>query len=401
MKRNNQKMKISNVKNKATSNRKEIDGRSVTLAFSLASFLNDVGGDIIEPFWPAFVTQVLGAPMTVLGLLDGMGEAIAALIKLPAGYLTDRVGQKKPFVWFGYLLPALARVGYAFSYSVSSLFPFKVLDRMGKLRDPPRDAMIAEKTRKKERGKTFGFLTAADKFGATLGPLIAYALFALFSYRFLFLIASIPSVIGALLIFWLVKEGRRKTRSTRRITQKISKELKLFISVSILFALASFSISFMIRYANELGISLLALPLVYLIFNLTASLISIPGGKLSDAIGRKSTLILSYLLYSVTMLGFATINWSIAIYLLFILYGLHYGILKTTQKAFVSDLSSPDVRSTAMGIFQTVFALCLFPASIIAGLLWDLIGPTAPFYYGFILSILGLISLKIVVKSEK
>ena len=390
-----------NVKNKGTSNREEIDSRRATLAFSLASFLNDVGGDIIEPFWPAFVTQVLGAPMTVLGLLDGMGETIAAVIKFPAGYFTDRVGRKKTFVWFGYLLPALARVGYAFSYSISSLFPFKVLDRMGKLRDPPRDAMIAEKTRRKERGKTFGFINAADKFGATLGPFIAYALFALFSYRFLFLIASVPSIIGALLIVWLVKESRQKTQPTRTSIQKISNELKTFILISILFALASFSISFMIRYANEIGISLLSLPLVYLIFNLTASLISIPGGKLSDAIGRKSTLMLSYLLYSVTMLGFATINWSIAIYLLFLLYGLHYGILKTTQKAFVSDLSSPDVRSTALGIFQTVFALCLFPASVIAGLLWDLIGPTAPFFYGFLLSILGLISLTIFVKSEK
>lgn len=389
------------MKNRGNSSQKEIDNRRVTLAFSLASFLNDVGGDIIEPFWPAFVTQVLGAPMSVLGLLDGMGEAIAALIKFPAGYLTDRVGQKKPFVWFGYLLPALARVGYAFSNSVSTLFPFKVLDRAGKLRDPPRDAMVAEKTRKKERGKTFGFLTAADKFGAVLGPLIAYTLFALFSYRFLFLTASIPSVIGALLIFWLVKEGKRKTRSTRRIIPKINKELKTFISVSILFALASFSISFMIRYANELGISLFSLPLVYLIFNLTAALISVPGGKLSDAIGRKSTLILSYLLYSITMLGFATINLSIAIYPLFLMYGLHYGILKTTQKAFVSDLSSPDVRSTALGIFQTVFALCLFPANVIAGLLWDLIGPTAPFYYGFILSILGLISLMIFFKGKE
>jgi MFS family permease len=125
-----------NMKNKDTSNRERIDSRKSTLAFSLASFLNDVGGDIIEPFWPTFITQVLGALMTFLGLLDGMGETIAAIVKFPAGYLTDGVGRKKPFVWFGYLLPALARFGYAFSNSVSSLFPFKVLDRMGKLRDP-------------------------------------------------------------------------------------------------------------------------------------------------------------------------------------------------------------------------------------------------------------------------
>lgn len=394
-------MKLPIRKDKDGSNQEKKDNRRTTLAFSLASFLNDLGGDIIEPFWPAFVTQVLGAPMTVLGSLDGMGEAIATLIKLPAGYLTDRVGRKKPFVWLGYLLPAWARVGYAFSYSVSSLFPFKVLDRAGKLRDPPRDALVAEKTRRKDRGKAFGFLVAADKFGATLGPLVAIVLFALLSYRFLFLIASIPSVIGALLIVWLVKEGKRKTHPTRKILQNLSKELKMFISVSVLLALASFSISFMIRYANEIGLSLLSLPLVYLIYNLTASLISVPSGKLSDVIGRKSTLMLSYLLYSITMLGFATINWSSVIYLLFLLYGLHYGILKTTQNAFVSDLSSPDVRSTAIGVFQTVFALCLFPASVIAGLLWDLIGPTAPFYYGFVFSILGLVSLKIFIKTDK
>jgi MFS family permease len=211
--------------------------------------------------------------------------------------------------------------------------------------------MIAEKTRKNERGKTFGFITVAYKFGATIGPLIAYVLFAIFSYRFLFLIATILSIIGALLIVWLVKESIRKTQTTRTSIQKIGDELKRFISASILFALASFSISFMIRYANEIGISLLSLPLVYLIFNLTAVLISVPGGKLSDAIGRKSTLMLSYLLYSIAMLGFAAINCSIIIYLLFLLYGLHYGILKRTQKAFVSDLSSPDARSTAMGIF--------------------------------------------------
>lgn len=388
------------MKEKQSVNANDIEFKRTILSFSLASFLNDVGGDIVEPFWPTFVTEVLGAPLTFLGLLDGLGEAIATFIKLPAGHLSDRIGKRKSFIWLGYLMPALARVGYAVSTSATSLLSLKIIDRSGKLRDPPRDAMLAEKTKRKDRGKTFGFLGAADMLGATLGPVLALILFALSGYRLLFLMASIPSVIGALLVIILVKEGKRKFREKGKFTLKIGDDLRRFLIVSIPFALSSFSISFMIRYANQVGLSLLSLPVVYLIYTFTASLVSVPGGKLSDRIGRKTTLILSYLLYSFAMLGFATIIWPIAIFLLFSLLGLHHGILKATQKAFLSDLSLPDTRGTTFGIFQTGFALCVSAASIIAGVLWDLVGPTATFYYGLTLSLLGAILLKMFVKKN-
>ena len=185
--------------------------------FSLAAMLNDIGSDMIKPLWPTFVTLVLGAPMTFLGFLDGMGRTIGSLSLFPSGYFADKY-KRKPFIWIGYLLAGLARIGYAFASFAAALVPLYALDRLGKgLRDPPRDAMLAEAVRKRKRGRAFGFLRAADSFGATLGPLVAFALFAMaISYRNIFLIAAVPSIIAVILVMLFISEGKKRERAHKR-----------------------------------------------------------------------------------------------------------------------------------------------------------------------------------------
>ncbi|GAI28272.1 unnamed protein product, partial [marine sediment metagenome] len=196
----------------------------------MASFLNDMGSDMIYPIWPLFVTNVLKANMSALGFIDGLGEAIVSLSQVVSGYISDRIRKRKIFIWPGYLMSAISRVGYAFSSIWQHLIPFKVLDRAGKIRGAPRDAEVADLSTDENRGKNFGFLRAMDNLGAVCGILLCLLLFNKLGYKNLFLIAAIPSIIGAILIFIFVKERREEiTKISKSLTLKdLNRNLILF-----------------------------------------------------------------------------------------------------------------------------------------------------------------------------
>lgn len=368
--------------------------------FSLAALLNDIGSDMIKPLWPTFVTAVLGAPMAFLGLLDGLGRTVGSMSMFPSGYFADKT-RRKPFIWVGYLFSGLARIGYALAAFATALLPLYVIDRLGKgLRDPPRDAMLAEAVKKRRRGRAFGILRAADSFGATLGPLIAFFLFAAaITYRNIFLIAAVPSIIGATLIYIIIKEGRKKERAHKRKFKfrGLTRNLKFLIAIAGIFALSWFSISFMIVYATRF-MDVLYTPLVFFFFSLFASMSAIPAGKLSDKIGRKPVAFMGFGLYTLVCAGFIFSNSAAMIFFLFMLFGVHYGILRTMEKTFVADLAPKAIRATALGSYQTTVGLAALPASLIAGLLWDNISAVAPFYYGAVLSAIAAVLLLIFVK---
>lgn len=355
--------------------------RKTIRIFAAASFLNDLGSDIIYPVWPLFVTTVLKANMAALGFLDGLGEALVALSQAGSGFLSDRLKRRKVFIWTGYLCGSLSRLGYSLSTVWQHLIPFRILDRVGKIRSAPRDAMIGDVTTVENRGRTFGLLRAMDNLGAVAGILLCIALLPLLGYRLLFALAAVPSLIGALLVFASIREKRE---TGRRIFKGLSfkdigPNLRLFMFLNALFALGAFSYSFLLIYAKELGFKVTFIPVLYLVFTATASLLSFPFGRLSDRIGRKSVLGLGFLLWAAVCAGIIIIPKPALVPALFILYGAHKAALEPVQKTLVCELSPLAFRASCLGGFQMLIGLCALPASVIAGWLWELAGPAAPF----------------------
>lgn len=369
---------------------KQKETRRFMAVFSLASFLNDLGSDMIYPIWPLFVTEFLKANMAVLGLIDGLGEAIVSISQAGSGYLSDRLRKRKVFIWTGYLCGSASRVGYALSTAWQHLIPFRILDRSGKIRGAPRDAIVADLSTKENRGRNFGLLRAMDHLGAACGVIVSILFFSYLGYRSLFLLASIPSLIGVLLIFVFIKDRKIKEIYKGLSLKDLTPNLKLFLILSAVFALGSFSYSFLQVYAREFGFEKTAVQVLYLIFTVTASLMSLPSGKLADKLGRKFVLVLSYSLWGALCLGFVLIQSYVGVVLLFVLYGLHLGAIQPVQRTFVSELSPTEYRASMLGAFQMIVGLCALPASVVAGLLWVNFGMYAPFYFS-----LGLTSLTV------
>lgn len=371
--------------------------------FALASFLNDLGSDIIYPIWPLFVTSVLGAPMAALGLIDGLGDVVVSISQAVSGYISDKIRKRKIFIWIGYLCGSLSRIGYGLSSTWQYLIPFRILDRAGKIRAAPRDAILADISTKEDRGKNFGLLRMMDNLGAVCGILICILFFGLLGYKKLFFLAVIPSIISTLLIFCLVREKTpTETGSYNKLSLKhLDKNFKLFLLLSSFFALGSFSYSFLLIYAKQVGFQITFVPVLYLVFTTVASIFSLPFGKLSDQIGRKSVLLLSYIFWGLTCLILLFVQTYLSIMLAFVLYGLHKGALEPVQKTFVAELSLTEYRASSLGGFQMVIGLCALPASLIAGMLWDKIGMSMPFYFSLSLTILSVIILAFVKEKKQ
>ncbi len=369
--------------------------RKTVRAFAAASFFNDLGSDMIYPIWPLFVTVYLGADMAVLGLIDGLGDAVVSLSKAFSGFLSDRLRRRKVFVWTGYLLGALSRVGYAFTTVWPLVIPFRVLDRSGKIRSAPRDAVIADVSTGATRGSNFGLVRAMDHLGAVLGVVVCILLFRHLGYRRLLLLAAVPSLVAAGLVVTLIRERRApdaKAFKGLRI-RHLDRNLRLFLLLSAIFALGSFSYSFLLVFAKESGFAVSFVPVLYLLFAASASLFSIPFGRLADRIGRKAVLIISFVLWGLVCASFILLRARIGIALSFVLYGMHKGALEPVQKAFVSELAPEEYRASVLGGFQMVVGLCALPASLVAGILWERVGMLVPFYLSLALTAAAVLLL--------
>ncbi len=370
--------------------------------FGFASLLNDLGANLIYPIWPLFLTTVLGANMSILGLVDGLGDALVSLSQAASGYASDRLKKRKIFIWLGYFFGSISRLGYAVTTTWQMIIPFRILDRSGKIRDSPRDAIIADESNRTNRGKNFGIIKGMDKFGGVLGIILCIGVVNLIGYQTLFLLAAIPSLISVALVIYFIKEKNKpETKLYQGIKiSKLSKNYKIFLILSSIFALGSFSYSFLMVFANKAGYEITFIPIFYLLYVLFAAAFSLPFGKLSDKIGRKNGMYIALILWALACITFIFINTWWAIPLTFIIYGLHEAALAPIQSTFVSELAPKKFKASALGGFQMCIGLCALPASLIAGILWDTMGKTTPFILSLFLTLIAIIILHFVKETK-
>jgi len=405
--------------------RKRIFGLNPNVFFlGLVSFLTDVSSEMIFTLLPLFLANILGAAAVVIGFIEGVAESTASLLKLFSGWLSDRLGKRKSLAIIGYGLSTLAKPFMYVATTWGLVLGVRFADRLGKgVRTAPRDALVADSVSAMERGKAFGFHRAMDTSGAALGLVAAAAVVFLLqkgtlelvrnTYQWLVLIGIIPAVL-ALFVFFFVREARKgsspqsrsdsKTtesyldRSSRDAKAGFDNRFKLFLGIMFLFTLGNSSDAFLILRAQNLGNCVLYILLMLVLFNIIYSTVAIPAGILSDKLGRRRIIVLGWLVYALTYLGFAMTSASWQIWLLFALYGVYYGLAEGVARAFVADLVPEDRRGTAYGLFHGVVGITLLPASVTAGWLWQVISPAAPFYFGAGLAFLAMIGLLVLVR---
>ncbi len=375
------------------------------LALSFVSLLNDTSSEIIYPLLPAFLALTLGASPFAIGVIEGFAESVASVLKLFSGYLSDRFRKRKLPVFFGYSLSALMRPLLAFATSWQQVLFVRVFDRVGKgIRGTPRDALLAESIPPETRGLAFGFNRAADHFGAILGPVAAFTLLSFLSdtpekptaqdYRQVFLFASIPVVLGLFVIGFFVHEKKHEKGAEAELFTPIKLSLKefdgnfkRFLLVIALFTLSNSTDAFLLLRAEQSGIPVAVLPLLWMALHFSKVVFSLIGGDLSDRFGRKALIFSGWVVYALVYAGFAFVETAWQAWALFIVYGVYFGLTEGVEKALVADLVEPKKRGTAFGFYNLAFSISVLPASLIFGGLWSQFGAATAFLVSGFISI--------------
>ena len=363
-------------------------GRNVFFS-GLVSFFMDVSSEMIYPLAPLFLANVLGVNKSVIGLIEGVAESTASLLKVFSGWFSDRLGRRKSLMALGYGISTLSRPVMATAVVWQQVLAARFTDRVGKgIRTAPRDALIAESSRETHLGRAFSFHRAMDTMGAVLGPAIAFFLLGLSGndYRTVFWVSMAPAVIAVLLIFVCIKERKEAIHAPSHRPKlslgRLDWKAKFFIVISAIFALGNSSDVFLVLRAGQLGIPTVMVPVVYLVFNLVYSLSAGPAGMAADRFGRKRIILLGFVLFAVLYYGFAVARNATDIWFLFMLYGVFMGLTDGVQKAFLASIIPADFKATAFGVYATCTGVAVFPASLIGGWLWDRVSPAATFYFG-------------------
>ncbi|MBI4803327.1 MAG: MFS transporter [Elusimicrobia bacterium] len=370
--------------------------RNVTF-LGVVSGLTDISSEMLYPITPIFLTSVLGAPMSVVGFIEGVAEATAGFLKIAGGRWSDRVAKRKPFVVAGYSLSAVSKPLLALAATWHFVLFSRFIDRVGKgLRTSARDALIANSTKKEHWGKAFGFHRAMDTMGAALGPPAALLMLNMTAagapnYRLIFMAAFIPAVLGVFVLVYFVKEELKVKNGGYLLCPKpstlypavpMTSDFKTFVGLYAVFALGNSSDVFLIMKAKSIGFTTTQVILAYTGYNLVYALLATPAGWLSDKLGKIKTMTFGFLVFAAVYLGFATADKGWMIWALFALYGFYGAFNEGIAKAVVSHLSAGDNRAAAMGYFQGTLGFLTFFASAAAGLLWDKVSPAAPFIAG-------------------
>jgi MFS family permease len=348
----------------------------VVWLLGLASLLNDVSSEAIFPLLPTFLVS-LGAPMSFLGLIEGSADALASIIKMAAGKLSDR-GPRRLLVAGGYALPAVARAGIAAALAPWHVLGARLLDRAGKgIRSGPRDALIADSVAPSQRGRAFGLNRSMDHFGAALGPVIAWALLSLgASLRTTFAIASLFGLMAPVVLFFRLRESeqladRSGPLDTRPRGGTLRRGFSAYLVACVLFAFGNSSDAFLLVRAHEVGWSATALPLLWTFHHLVKSTAALPGGALSDRHSRALVVAAGWTAYALTYVGFAfaSARWQILILLL--AYALYHGLAEGAERAIIADLAQRGARGRAFGLYHGLIGVAALPAGLGTGWIWD------------------------------
>ena len=355
----------------------------------LVSFFMDMSSEMIYPLVPVFLASVLGVNKSLIGLIEGIAESSASLLKVFSGWFSDRIDNRKNLMIAGYAISTLSRPFMATASTWQRILGARFIDRLGKgIRTAPRDAIIAESSKATHLARSFSYHRSMDTMGAVAGPGLAYLLLQAYTddYRRVFWLSMIPGVIAVLIIIWCIKEKKNpaadKQKPPRLSLKAFDWRVKFFILIAALFALGNSSDAFLILRAQQLGISAVMIPVVYLTFNLIYALAGIPAGIAADRFGMKRIILAGFILFAALYYGFAVVTTASGIWALFALYGIFMGLTEGIQKAYLATIIPSALKATAFGVFATAVGLAQLPASLIAGLLWDRLAPSATFYFG-------------------
>lgn len=372
-------------------------------ALGIVSLLTDCSSEMVYPV-NSVMLRMLGAPASAIGLIEGLAEATASLLKLYSGTLSDRMGRRKPLTLMGYGLAAVTKPLIGLAGSWPQVLVARVLDRTGKgLRGAPRDALIADTCPKEQRGRAFGLHRSLDTTGAVLGPLLGYWFITTHptGLRNLYWLAFLPALLGVLVLWWWVREPEKSPTTAPRTAFRLSfaslsPAYRRFLLAVGLFSLGNSSDQFLLLRAQEAGkLTPGGLLLLYALFNVVEAALGYTVGKASDRIGRRPVILVGWLVFALTYAGFAFLPERFglpAVLGLFVLYGFYYTLTQGAQKALAADLVDPERRGEQLGAFHFLVGIAALPASLLAGALYD-IKPIAPFLLGAVMALLGAVVL--------
>jgi MFS family permease len=402
-------------------NRKKLIGLHPNVFFmGVTSLLTDISSELIFTLIPLFLSNVLGASSTLIGLVGGISESADSFFRIASGWFSDKIGKRKFLAVAGYSISTLVKPFMLLANSWGAVAGIRFGDRVGKgVRTASRDALIADSVGAKERGRGFGLHRAMDTSGAVIGLAIAAIIVYLIpgdkfhldvhAYRWMVIIGIIPAVLAVLVLITMVHERKKITAasnvkagmSTAVKNTPFSLQFKLYLAIMALFTLGNSSDFFLILDAQHVKTPLLQVVLMLVLFNITYALIAMPMGVLSDKLGRKRVIALGWLIYGLVYLGFALSSSIWQVWLLFAAYGIFYGICEGAAKAFVADLVPVERRGTAYGLYNGIVGIMALPASLIAGLLWDAFAPAAAFYFGAGMALLAMLGMILFIKERK
>ncbi len=371
---------------------------------TIGSFLTDVSSEMLTNLVPLFLYNVLGVQTSIIGLIDGIAETTASLVKIYSGALSDWLGKRKWLTVIGYALSTIAKPFLYFAVTWEWVLGVRFSDRVGKgIRTAPRDALLADSTKEDQRGLAFGVHRAGDTAGAFVGLGIAALIIWLTQKgaaeltRHTFQIVVLASIIPAVLAVAVLALGVKEVRAAKKANSKLpslswkafDKRFRAFLVVVIVFTLGNSSDSFIVLRGQDRGLSVLQIMGMLMTFNAVYALLAGPLGSLSDRIGRRKLMLAGWTIYGLVYLGFALSHTGAAIWALFGVYGIYYALTEGVAKALVADIVPPEQRGTAYGLFNAAIGISALPASLIAGILWQYVNPAAPFVFGASLSIIA------------
>ena len=348
------------------------------ILLGLVSFFADISTEMVYPIIPLYLTSVFGATPALVGIIEGLAESISSLLKVYSGYITDRYQRKKPLAFLGYSAGVLYKLVLILANSWSGILGARVVDRIGKgIRTSPRDVMVSESAGTDNVGLAFGIHKSLDMAGSAVGILVAYLLLKSssgeFNYRNIFMISVIPALFSLIMFLWIKEKREERVIKSRepfwRNLKKLDGQLKMYLIVVMIFTLGNSSNAFLLLRARSIGFSDTSVILLYFFYNVSASLLAIPAGRLSDKVGRKRLLVTGYIVFSLVYLGFAVSASKTILPILFLSYGAYTAMIAGVERAFIAEISPKDMKGTMLGLHSTVVGMMLFPASAIAGIL--------------------------------